>query len=545
MPQKKETAAQSTIPSPYCYLYPNSNTLKNKYEITDPDEFNAKFKHETANAMAHLRQTPLPECLNSSYLKHLHKCLFENMFEWAGHTRDEAFTFADGTTATMPKVRQTGFDIVFSSGDKIQKDLEELDKTLESKNNLQDLTREEFTHEVVKLFVSLEKIHPFREGNEQVLQIFFEKLGQAAGHSLDFSVVTRERIMTASIAAMQNGNLKPMHCLFEDISHPEKISVLKEFMDNMTNTTGDDINDHIVMTAIEGVTYTGIYKDISLKSFLIDVQGAFIIGNKEHLTPEQLKTLQSGEMFSFTVPTTQDLEKILIPEETLAPLTKSELSAKIAEDARVHTCRKQIQCLSKTIYGNSKTLEGKMVEIIQSPELGQQLSDQIDRSPSSVANLVGLDLLCFKTSARANAEEHIETLCCAVANFADAVRHAEKEITQEHQTEQNRRGQKVTMPSKGLQDLLTLPKEVQKDMLENNPSLQKELSTLLKNIKDRLSSAEHKAIKNGNHETLAKSLGVSERKAQDITTIAKQAREAHQQVQTRTTYRSKALAMAS
>ncbi|MCZ2158937.1 BID domain-containing T4SS effector [Bartonella sp. 220] len=537
----KKTGVASTAPSPEHYMYPKSKTLKNKYGIKDLDAFTARCAHDSAKAMINLREEPLPEIFDSAYLCSLHKCLFANTFEWAGHTRNIPFVLADGTSAVAPVMKKITH---FAVGSELQENLNTLDQTLATKNNLQGLSCKEFAHEAAELFASLNYTHPFREGNGRTQRIFFENLAKAAGHQLDFSLVTKERMLVASVEAIQNGNLEPMKYLFEDISHPEKVLLLKEFMDN-TKESGRNVNDRPVMVAKEGETYTGLFRGMGVEGFAFNVKGAFIIGNKEHLTPEQLKTLKSGEMFTFTVPMAQKLEQILIPEETLAPLSKSELSEKIAEDAGVHTCRKQIQCLSKTIYGSSKSLNEKMVEIIKNPELGQQLSDRINRSPSSVANLVGFDLLCLKTSARANAEAHVETLCCAIVNFAYAVKHAKKEITQEHQAEQKRRGQKVAIPSKDLQDLLTLPKELQQEALENDPSLQKELCTLVKNINSRLSSAEHKAVRDGDHGTLAKSLGVSERKAQEITAIATQAREVHQQTQTRTTYRSKALSMAS
>ncbi|WP_375685842.1 BID domain-containing T4SS effector, partial [Bartonella sp. TT110JLCBS] len=90
----------------------------------------------------------------------------------------------------------------------------------------------------------------------------------------------------------------------------------------------------------------------------------YIIGNKEHLTQEQLKTLKPGDKFTFTVPKTKELESILIPQERLAPLTENEKAEMIAEDSCVHTSLKQIQKLAKIVYGNEKILDKQMVEII-------------------------------------------------------------------------------------------------------------------------------------------------------------------------------------
>ncbi|MBB5073983.1 replicative DNA helicase [Bartonella callosciuri] len=241
----------------------------------------------------------------------------------------------------------------------------------------------------------------------------------------------------------------------------------------------------------------------------------------------------------------RDLEKIFIPKEELAPLTKSEMAEMIAEDACVHTSFKQVKKYAKTVYGSSGILNEKMVEILKNPSVGDQIAKQIEQAPYSISSLAGVDFICFKSQARANAEEHVLQLGCAVANYAHAVRYAKKEITQEHQAEQARRGKAVKMPSKGLQDLFSLSPEQKREALANSPLLQKELCNFVQEVNSRLSSSEQRALKNSDHETLAKSLGISEHKAKEITEITKHAREAHQQAQALTVSRSKVLAMAS
>ncbi|WP_212112796.1 BID domain-containing T4SS effector [Bartonella queenslandensis] len=544
MPKAKAKTKNIETISPYHYVYPNTTTLKNKYGIKDLKSFLDKCSHDSAQAMINLREAPLPEKFGSSYLCSIHHQLFKNTFEWAGHLRHLPFTFEDGTTAAMPEMKRTGWDNPFAIGDEVQEGLQKLDQTLSEKNNLQGLTRQEFNSEAISLFNSLNQLHPFRVGNGRTQRAFFEKLAQAAGHQLDFSLVTKERMMLASVAVAENDDLKPMQHLFEDISNPEKIHLLKEFMSHMKEL-GRNVNDRPVMVTKEGETYTGTYRGAGHDSFAFNVKGAYIIGSKEQLTPEQLKTLKPGDKFTFTVPQTRELKNILIPEEKLAPLTKNDKAEMIAEDAGVHTARNQIQKLAKIVYGSSKTLDKKMVEIIKNPALGQQLANQIEKTPNSVAHLAGFSLFGLQNQARANAKNHIDMLCTAIANFTHAVKHAEKGITQEHATEQKRRATTVEMPSKNLQDLFTLPKELQQESLAKNLGLQKELSNLVKNINSRLSATEHKAVKNNEYETLAQSIGVSENKATKIAQTVKQAQEVHQQICTRAVIRSNVLSMAS
>ncbi|WP_175868944.1 BID domain-containing T4SS effector [Bartonella gabonensis] len=544
MPKAKAKTKHIDSPSAHHYVYSGTNTLKNKYGETDFITFVKKSRRDTEKAMINLREEPLPEKFDTAYLCHIHKQLFSNTFEWAGHLRHLPFTFKDGSTAVMPGMQKKDSEFFFAIGDEVQEGLQQLDQKLAQKDNLQGLSRKEFNSKVVELFTTLNHIHPFRDGNGHTQRFFFEKLAQAAGHQLEFSLVTKERIMLASIAAAENGDLEPMQHLFEDISNPEKTCLLQEFMDNMKDL-GRKVNDRLVMLAKEGETYTGSYRGAGHVSFTFNVKGAYIIGNKEHLTPEQLKTLKPGDKITFTAPKTQELEQILIPEEKLAPLTKNEKAEMIAEDACVKASLKQVQQLAKIVYGSAKKLDKQMVAIIKNPNLGQQLANQIEQAPNSVAHLAGSSLCGLQNQARANAKNHLEMLCGAVVNFTHAVKHAEKKITQEHATEQERLAKIVEMPNQSLQDLFALPKELQQEALAKNPRLQKELTSFVKNINSRLSENEHKAVKNNDYDTLAQSIGVSENKAKQITQTVKQAKEVHQKTYARTVDRSNVLAISS
>jgi cell filamentation protein len=54
------------------------------------------------------------------------------------------------------------------------------------------------------------------------------ELARAAGHSLDFSVVSQERMIQASVAANDHGDKTMMRRLFDDASDPERIAALRD-----------------------------------------------------------------------------------------------------------------------------------------------------------------------------------------------------------------------------------------------------------------------------------------------------------------------------
>ncbi|WP_208438064.1 BID domain-containing T4SS effector [Bartonella taylorii] len=489
------------IPSPHHYFYPGTDTLKNKYGIKDPTVLMEVYARNVEEGRAQLREEQLPDYFDASYLCYIHKRLFSRTFEWAGQLRHVPFTFKDGTVAVMPEMISSEWGSIFATGDKIHKDLQTLDQILLEKNNLQGLSRKEFLDDASVLFASLHHTCPFRLGNEHAQEIFFENLAEAAGHSLDFSLVTQDSLKLASIKAEEEEDLEPLRNLFELISNPQRVSK-KRMSPTKTQQKG-------------------------------------------HVSPEQPKTLKDEEKTAFTVRTTKELENVLIPGKKLVPLEKNKLFEMIAEDACVHTCREQIEILSKLVYGNPKILNQKMVEFITNPSSAQETAIQIKLLPESFAKLAGINFCGLKNAKRKEAEESSDMLAHAIVNFSHAVKNAEEEITQDYRNEQMRREKAVGMPSEDLQNLLNSSKEMQKTILRNSPTLQKELYDFVKNTNNRLSSNEQKVIQNGDYKMLAKIMDITENKAEQVTNIVQKAKEAYQQSQMHTMNRSKVLAIAS
>ncbi|WP_019220049.1 BID domain-containing T4SS effector [Bartonella florencae] len=544
MPKAKAKAKNISHASPHHYIYPGTQILKNKYGETDLKSFLEKCSHDREQALVNLRAESLPEYFDSTYLCHIHHQLFKNTFEWAGHLRHTPFKFADGSLASMPEMKRNEWGNAFSSGEKILEDLQKLDQKIAEKDNLRGLTREEFVVEATELFHSLHKIHPFIDGNEHVEQIFFENLAKSAGHQLDFSLVTKERMMAVHSEAMQYGNTQLIKDLFEDISHPTKRRLLKEFIDNIHNT-GRDVNDRLVMVTKAGETYRGIYKGVGLEGFVIDTQGTYIIGDKDDLTPERLKSLKPGDRITFIAPKRKEFDTTLIPTEKLAPLTKSECAKMVAQTAYVLAAQKQVRQYAKTVYGDANTLNEQLEAIIKNPELGQQLVDQIRQTPHSVSPLTGFSICGLQNQARINARTHLDALSTAIENYVYIVENAHHIITRNHKIEQERLEKIVEKPSEALQNIFSLSPEQQREILAQSPQLHQELRTFVHSIEHRLSSNEYSAIKNKDYETLAQSIGISEQKAREITDIVQKAKNMHNQLHTRTQNRSNELAVAN
>nr|WP_199805751.1 BID domain-containing T4SS effector [Bartonella washoeensis] len=520
--------AQENNLLPLNFYYPNSVTLKNKYGIKDYERLQVQCAHDSARAMINLRQEATPQRLTSAYLLYIHHTLFKNTFEWAGHTRDKPFSFADGTTASAPKMKKA--NISFASGKKVQEGLDDLDRTLNEKNNLKGLTRKAFVKNAAEMMIQLNYMHPFKKGNGRTQRMFFEKLAEVAGHKLDFSLVTKERMNLASIASLQSGDAEPMKHLFDDISDPEKTTILKEFMDHMKNIGFDNINHRVVITAKEDETYTGFYRGGGANSFMIDANGTFIIGNKKHLTPERLKTLKIGDAISFTAPKAQDLQQILIPKEKIAPLTRKEITERIKNHTSFQASKQAIEALCKIVYDNPHILEDRLEMIHENPLEGERLACQIIESPRSISKLAGSNIGGMINNARACAEESILPLCIAIDRYGDTFKQAEKDILQNHYMEQKRCEQSVEIPGKWFENLSCLSKKQQQEALSQSFELREEIRTYSRKINARLSASEHEAIKENNDEKIAKTIGTSVNEAQKIIKIVKYVKELQQSI---------------
>ncbi|WP_375683070.1 MULTISPECIES: BID domain-containing T4SS effector [unclassified Bartonella] len=513
------------------FFYPNSKVLKNKYRIKHKEILKECCSNDVKKEMIKLHQEPLPEQFNASYLKYLHQRLFSRTFEWTGQTREKPFTFEDGSVASMPILKRKEFTKPFAIGRKIQEGLEKLDKTLAEKNNLQGLTHEEFVEQAAGIMIDLHHLHPFREGNRRTKRLFVEKLSQAAGHELDFSLVSKKRKDFVRAAAMEHGNPEPMKHLLEDISNPEKLLLLREFTNSMRELGLDEKNYYLAVVAKEGETYHGTYRGSGPNGFMLDANGIFILGNKKDLTPEQIQTLKIGDALSFTAPKIQNQQEVLIPAQTIAPLTNNEIATRIKNNVSIQARRKEIETLCQIIYGNRHILRERIEMIHENHTEGEQLTYQIATSPQSISKLSGSNVFGIKNNARAHAEANTLPLCRAIDRYINISKQTERDILHTHHVKQRRCEQSVEIPKAWMKNLLSLSKAQQQETLSNSPELRGEIRAYIKKINERLSSNEHEAIKENNPERLAKSLGTSTIKAKEIMEIIKQIKEIEQHIQ--------------
>ena len=85
------------------YTLPDGEAVKNKLGARSHDELETReVDFVRARQNEHLLNSRIPRTFDAAHLKAIHHQLFQDVYEWAGHTRDERVALSDGTIATEP-----------------------------------------------------------------------------------------------------------------------------------------------------------------------------------------------------------------------------------------------------------------------------------------------------------------------------------------------------------------------------------------------------------------------------------------------------------
>lgn len=185
------------------YCYPNTTVLKNKFNITNQTELSGIERKITLYKMLFLDENPIDGNFDFEHLLIIHKILFEEIYDWAGKIR-----VVDISKGTM-----------FCKCEYIEKTASMLFSELKSENYLKEMSINQIVKRLAYYMCEINAIHPFREGNGRVQRIFISQLARKNGYSLNFSNVTEEEMIYASVQGFIN-NYEPMEKLIaKSIKH--------------------------------------------------------------------------------------------------------------------------------------------------------------------------------------------------------------------------------------------------------------------------------------------------------------------------------------
>ncbi|MBE0456731.1 Fic family protein [Pseudoalteromonas sp. KG3] len=168
------------------YCYPNSDVLINLLGIRDSDtldEAEAEFTAERYRTYEPSQQTLCD--FSFEHLKHLHHHLFQDLYAWAGETRDVDISKGDTRFCTWTR---------------IEPEAQKLFRTIPALADYQD--NDELIEKVADLFCELNLLHPFREGNGRVLRFFFEEMLYTLGYDVTWPKISQQDWIDANIAGV-------------------------------------------------------------------------------------------------------------------------------------------------------------------------------------------------------------------------------------------------------------------------------------------------------------------------------------------------------
>lgn len=282
------------------YTLPNG-TLVNKLGIIDQ-----KKLEEAERIITREAEKTLPKfSLNFDGLKKIHQHLFQDVYEWAGQTR----------TSTLQKDLDSP---AFTPPTLIEKYAHQIFTELKDKNHLQNLDKDSFSKEAAHLFGHINNLHPFREGNGRTQRIFIEEVAKQAGYEIDFSEITKERMIQASIEFNQ-GNPRKMQEIFIESMDKKLIENLRSFNAVLRENRGiDGWNNLFVSHSHSGNEYQGIYVGTDKKTFVMQLQepsgtiekNSIIIAKYDEMQFLDVQPKKEGQKVTLNIPALETAKNI-------------------------------------------------------------------------------------------------------------------------------------------------------------------------------------------------------------------------------------------
>ena len=156
-----------------------NGTLKNKLGIEEYNELNAAEKDIGFVKLIDIGEA-FKQKYDASYLKSIHKHIFEDIFDWAGEFRTVPVY---KTEVVIP-----GLSLEYSAPKNIERDL---NKALDSLNSATWSGKkiDEITYEFTEHLARIWRVHPFRDGNTRTTWAFAEKYSTEHGFPMDIGIL--------------------------------------------------------------------------------------------------------------------------------------------------------------------------------------------------------------------------------------------------------------------------------------------------------------------------------------------------------------------
>lgn len=252
---------------PEFFSYDNG-VPRNRLGLDDAGAFSLIERDLTYTRTLEVKNGTAPEATRSGqfdleHLRAIHRHIFQDVYEWAGTTRNQTMTIEGQQVRAAPLIYKDDgrVPVPFVPSQQVDRSLNRTLDQLREQNLLRDLPRPEFADRAAVVFSEINSAHPFMEGNGRTQREFMTQLAGQAGHLLNFDVVSAERMSVVSLEARM-GDMSGMQRLFQEISDPGRVAAL-EMAQGFLEREQVAWQDLYIATATPGRTYDA---DIAITS---------------------------------------------------------------------------------------------------------------------------------------------------------------------------------------------------------------------------------------------------------------------------------------
>lgn len=169
------------------YCYPNTDILINKLDLKNEELLIEAELLFTTQRLLELQQSPFLADFDLVQLKKIHYYIFQDIYPFAGRTREE--DISKGTT-------------LFAHWQYLDQNANQLFAKLKAEGFLGGTDVERFSQRVAFYMSELNILHPFREGNGRTIREFIRCLALENGYILNWNAVNKDALLQASIRSV-------------------------------------------------------------------------------------------------------------------------------------------------------------------------------------------------------------------------------------------------------------------------------------------------------------------------------------------------------
>lgn len=208
------------------YLYDDVPVLKNKLEIKDSQILDLIEAEQSAANMMLLYEEGFHD-FSPKGLQRIHRQLFGDIYEWAGQFRVINIQKAERVLA--------GRSVWYANVDDILPDLKTAFGVLH-RTKWETLCRKDFVRQLTRVFPSLWRVHPFREGNTRTVVMLMTVFVEHYGYYMDAA------LLAASAGYVRDSFVMASIDQYSEYEHLERI-LMDAVTDESMENDGSDISD--------------------------------------------------------------------------------------------------------------------------------------------------------------------------------------------------------------------------------------------------------------------------------------------------------------